>query len=746
MAESTIILTKQHDALDGSVKQKVMTFLEKLAADDAAPGLHIEPVRNAADPRTRTGRVDLNYRALLFKLTGETTTYVLHGVYPHDQAYEKAQITRLRVNPVNGITDFTTVAAESPASYVAPAASTFQAPGPAPLIPFSAEDLVVSLGIPPEVARIAVRLTSQQTMQDFACKLPEWQGLALLMLADGESITGVGKELMILNAERPDSQQIEAAFEKAEKAFEKSEQPELFSDQDLLDGFDKPGAQMGFAKLAGADELRRVILDNDFSAWRVFLHPQQRKWVHRDRRGSFRLGGGAGTGKTVVVVHRGRWLAQQHPGVSVLLTTFNTNIAAELDRSLTSLDPKLPRADAAGRPGVYVKGIDALASEILRLAGANIARACAEVLGKGRSAVQHRTARGAWREAIETAGHGLPELLRRDVFLQSEYETVILPERITSEQEYLRAPRRGRGVRLSRADRRAVWAVVSAYRAAALQNDTVDFAEAAMIAAVHLENTRQVQFRHVLVDEGQDFKPCHWRLVRALTPSQDNDIFIVEDSHQRIYGQKVVLSHHGIDIRGRAARLRLSYRTTAQNLELAVRILEGHTFVDSQGNEDPLDGYLAARTGPQPRVKRFGSLADELAFAAEILRGWLKEGTAPEALAVLVRDTTTRTRVVDGLAERGVTVRPLDKGVPQPGPPVALTMHRAKGTEFTKILVFGLSATSIPMGLEAYDYDEAEHKDAMLRERSLLYVAASRARDELVITYSGEPSELLPRH
>lgn len=103
-----------------------------------------------------------------------------------------------------------------------------------------------------------------------------------------------------------------------------------------------------------------------------------------------------------------------------------------------------------------------------------------------------------------------------------------------------------------------------------------------------------------------------------------------------------------------------------------------------------------------------------------------------------------RERVVNGLNERGVNVRSLDSGAVPAGRPVALTMHRAKGTEFVKVLLFGLSAKSVPMGLSAHDYDETELADAMLRERSLVYVAASRARDELVVTWSGAPSPLLP--
>jgi len=200
MAESMIIFPRQSSRLDGSLNQKVMAFLNKLATDDAAAGLHIERIHNAADPRARTGRVDLSYRALLFKLTGEKTAYVLHGVYPHDEAYEVAAKTRLSVNPVNGITDFVTADPAQPPRYEAPAQASV-ADGPRPLIDFRAEDLIVSLGIPPEVARTAVRLTTPETVRDYACTLPEWQGLALVMLAGGESITSVGEELKIFKAD-----------------------------------------------------------------------------------------------------------------------------------------------------------------------------------------------------------------------------------------------------------------------------------------------------------------------------------------------------------------------------------------------------------------------------------------------------------------------------------------------------------------------------------------------------------------
>ncbi|MHA6524728.1 3'-5' exonuclease [Tessaracoccus sp. G1721] len=195
---------------------------------------------------------------------------------------------------------------------------------------------------------------------------------------------------------------------------------------------------------------------------------------------------------------------------------------------------------------------------------------------------------------------------------------------------------------------------------------------------------------------------------------------------------------------GRSRGLKLNYRTTAQNLAWAVGVLTGQEVVGSDGEAESMAGYLSARTGPRPVVRSFPTLTAELDFAADLVGSWVGSGeVAPETVAVLVRDRVTLTASSQGWG-RGVEVRALETGSVKPGYPVVLTMHRAKGTEFARVLLFGLSKDSMPMGLKAYDYDDEELSEAQLRERSLLCVAASRARDELVVTYSGTPSSLLP--
>ncbi|AXE40111.1 UvrD-helicase domain-containing protein [Acidipropionibacterium virtanenii] len=749
MAESTLIMTKQANDIDGSVKQKAYTFLQKLINDDSAPGLHIEPIVGAVDRRVRTGRVDDKYRAVLFKLAGETPTYVVHGIWMHDEAIRQARITKFRMNPVNGVAEIIQEEAaaepetqpESRLAVVEPevAAPAEEPPRPQPLLSVSMAELV-ELGIDSRLAQRAVQMTDDRAFNALVTpsptsQLPTWQSEALLALATGSSLDDVRRDLF----EAPEEVAAEGRVDSA------PEEPVVpGSDQELIAALKKPASQMQFAKIKGADELRRVIEDGDFGAWRVFLHPVQRTWVQKNTNGPLRLAGGAGTGKTVVLVHRARRLANDRPDARIVMTTFTRNLADDLASSLKSLDPQVPQV-GLGENGVHVTGIDALASAVIRSAQpGELAAAAQKVLGAARADVGGRVDNHLWGTVAGEVSE-LPEKLRNARFLESEYEMVVLPNRIVDEAGYLRVRRPGRGVRLNKGVRQAVWQAVARYREEEALQGCADFAEKAAIAAECLK-ARVADgghvADHVLVDEGQDLKPSHWMLIRALVGARANDIFIAEDGHQRIYGQKVVLSHYGIETRGRSRRLTLNYRTTAENLRWATARLKGLDYADLDGQEDTVDGYRSARHGAEPVVKSCSGLVEELDVTAEVLRGWISEARQSgrsEALAVLMRDKQQRDRVVSGLNERGVAARAVDRGGVGAGgvdEPVVMTMHRAKGTEFTKVLLFDVDLEGAGRMSHGYDFSEEDQADAQKRERSLLYVAASRARDELAIVHS----------
>ncbi|GAA0628975.1 3'-5' exonuclease [Sporichthya brevicatena] len=721
--------------VDTSVKKQAFAFLEKLSTDDSLAGLHIEPIAGCIDERVRTGRVNDFWRAVLFKLQGhgKDAHYIYIGVWPHDEAIAIARKSRLSVNPVNGIAELIT-ATDGAVPAAAPA-RPIQAPkaeAPPSLLGsrgFDLQSLVEDLGIDPDLARAALAATSEDEMLVLAETAVQWQGLALIDLASGTPLWTVKATLGL---DTPVEPHPEPATPEQE-------------DDALIAALQHPAARLQFALIEDNEELRRALEDGDFAAWRVFLHPEQRKYASQSYNGPFRLSGGAGTGKTVVLVHRARHLARQNPAARILLTTYTRTLAEAMDHALQRLDPTLPRASKLGDSGVYVTGIDAAARAVL-VGAKDLAMDLESVLGVRSPVISGRTAQNAWAQAAATVPE-LPDELSSAAFLSAEYAMVVLPGRITTRDEYLTARRPGRGVALDRKKRIAVWAAIEAYRSGASIEGSIDFAEVPAVAAAHLDRTAgqsgTPRVDHVLVDEGQDLTPAHWQFLRALVAPGPNDLFIAEDAHQRIYGQSVVLGRYGIQIVGRSQRLRLNYRTTAENLRYAVGALSGAAFVDLEGEPEVAD-YRSARSGPAPRIIPCPSLTAELDKAAEEVSRWLAAGVEPEAIGLLVRDSHQATQLARGLDDRGVAVRVVEQGAPRPGRPLVMTMHRAKGMEFSRVLIAGANADLLPAEYLLKGLTDADRMDVLARERSLLYVAMTRARDELLITTSGSPSNLLP--
>lgn len=746
----TLVMINVKDGMDSSMNKKAYAFLEKLRADDTLPGLHIEPIQSAADPRVRTGRVDRNFRAVLFKVDSSFgPVYGFYGIWPHNKAIEIARTTRLATNRVNGvpeihrITDAVEALAEDAPVAGAPAEASgrsFASPAPEGIPVQSAKvmenapgwepGLTVQiihdrLGVDEELAARALAAPTEDALEDIigAASVVEWQADALLELATGTPLEQVRSNLALDQG---------AVIEGTE-------------DEKFLAGLNLPAARMTFYKVEDNDELRRIIDSGDFGAWRIFLHPQQREYAEKSRNGSFRLSGGAGTGKTVVAVHRARNLARANPRARVLLTTYTRNLADDLASQVHQLSGA-QTVERLDRPGVYVSGIDQLVRAIMKRARSGIADAVKDVLGHPREDPL-KSSDVSWDQAIDEAGRILPAEIATTAFFEAEYETVILPYRVTTESQYLSVRRQGRGLSLSRARRMAVWKVVAAYRSAGRAEGGTSFAEKAAIAAAWLERTGQHLFDHVIVDESQDLTPAHFQLLRALVAQGPDDLFLCEDSHQRIYGQKVTLSHYGIEIRGRARRLTLNYRTTAQNLAWAVNVLEGGSFTDLEGLVEK-HPYRSSRSGPLPFLARASSPHEQILCVTAIVRKWLQTSAAgetgagapaPETIAVLVPDKRQRDQVAAALGEQGLEVQVVDREEVRPGSPLIMTMHRAKGLEFTHVLLLDVNTLLDPRRRYREPLDKTALADWRLRERSLLYVAATRARDVLAVVPTPVP-------
>jgi superfamily I DNA/RNA helicase len=731
MPQIVMSIQESGNKLDGSVRRAAYAFLEKLSEDDSRPGLHVEPINNSVDHRVRTGRVDQFYRAVMFKVQGQgdEAHYVYLGVWPHDDAISFAQRASLSVNPVNGIAEL--ILANAPAPTEPPpvvAAVTAPSAEPASLLGhlgLSGAELVDKLGLDGELVERAMSARTEDELLDAASTAVEWQGSALVELASGASIHDVKASLMIDAVDIPEA---------------------VDEDTRIISALKHPAARMQFSFVEDNEELRRAIEDEDFAAWRVFLHPEQRKYSTQRYSGSFRLSGGAGTGKTVVLLHRARMLHAADPTARIVLTTFTKTLAESMRRDLLALDPEIVLAKALGDPGVFVVGVDAAVSAALKTAApGELKEPIQRVLGQRTDRIQARNTKSSeqWRDSIDSASSEVPQDLRNAAFFEAEYAMVVLPQRITTREEYFKVRRPGRGVSLNRERRSAVWDVVGAYRASSSVNGAVDFGEAAALAAALLESRSVRPADHVLVDEGQDLNPTQWQFLRALVAEGPDDIFIAEDSHQRIYGQRVVVGRLGIKIVGRSRRLALNYRTTAQNLQFAVGVLEGGEYLDLEDEATAVEGYRSARTGPPPRLVATSSITGELEQSAEIVSDWLEADVAPDTIGILVRDAAQANQISRGLEERGVPVRVITNRTGQSKLPQVMTMHRAKGMEFSRVLIFGADDGLVPASYLLKSVGDSERADALQRERSLFYVAATRARDELVVLWSGDKSAFI---
>ncbi|WP_438388727.1 UvrD-helicase domain-containing protein [Actinopolyspora saharensis] len=520
------------------------------------------------------------------------------------------------------------------------------------------------------------------------------------------------------------------------------------------------------------ESLQAIIEQGDFRAWKVFLHPTQERLVNRNYSGPARVSGGPGTGKTIVALHRVHHLAKQlEPGQDrpILLTTFTKNLTTDLHNRLSSLieDPDL-------RKRIDIVHIDQLAARVLNENSS---------AGRGKKRIDERAATNELNDLLAELG----EDRWSSVFLREEWEQVILGQSVTSRSDYFRARRAGRGQPLTRPERNQIWKIVeqlttrldklgvetwaqAAERAARYETAHADQVQERLRqegASANSEPDQHVdssakrllshRYSHIVVDEAQDLRPAHWTMLRAMVAPGTNDMFITGDTHQRIYDNQVALGALGINIRGRSSRLTLSYRTTREILSRALSVVSGEHFDDLDDDSDTLAGYRSVLHGPDPTVTGYDSWSEEIGALAGTLRTWLAELAISEhgieqdprgRIAVCVADREAVNQVMHYLSdEAGITCAELTKEGPRGDGQIHVgTMHRFKGIEYQRIAIVGVCSGTIPResALERVrEKDAARYQRELRKSRSLLFVAATRARDVLRISWHGQPSSFL---
>ncbi|NJP65240.1 UvrD-helicase domain-containing protein [Streptomyces spiramenti] len=677
----------------------------------AHKGLHLEKLQGARDPRIRTIRVSRSLRGVLLAPDDSSELFTLLRVRAHDEANSWAVSRAYSVNSATGALEVRNVTQlEHLETYYEDRA----AQAPTRLFAAHSNTVLRDLGIDEQVLRLA-RICVEES--DLAAMrpplLPADQFEALEYLAAGHSADEVWEQLIV-----PRGQTVRSADSR--ETVTMSEAVSRTSDR--------------IVEVTGPGELDRV-LSGDFDRWRIFLHPTQHRHAYHPRyRGPAQVTGGPGTGKTVVALHRVRHLLRTGlPEDRLLLTTFTTAMASTLRDQLALL---LGEADAHLLTRVEVTTVDAFAAKVLKATPGGTPRPLTEASERTAWTRALRDERGEWSER----------------FLAQEYRNVVLAQDLRTAAEYLSCTRHGRGSQLGRVQRARLWKIMERFREETASRGTATFAHLAARAAAWLA-THGPQYRHVVVDEAQDLHPAQWRVLRAAVAPAPDDIFLVGDPHQRIYDNRVSLRSVGVHVRGRSSGLRVNYRSTEEILSWSVRLLSDHAFNElgaddeADGGTDSLAGCRSVLRGPVPTQRSFASPREELAALVAQVRHWSERDGVPLAeIAVGARLNSTVDAVVarlrrDGLAAVGVRADP----APGSAGVRVSTMHGLKGLEFRCVALVGLTSSALPylQQVSAADEDPAQHRHDLLAERCLLFVAATRARDALAVSWSGQPSSLL---
>ena len=693
------------------VSGKFLDLMSRYMDNPSSNGLNLETVEGGRDKSLKSLRLDQNYRAIAFE-TPKDIMFV--HVNEHDKAYRWAEGRRVKLDKA---TNRIRIVEEIEQNQEA-VTNTEQEKN---LFSDFKDKKLIALGVAEEAIALARSLSSEADLDEAQDRFDPLSFQVLYALAAGyteEEVYALVGDVII----DPSSTEEEKSFEDLVTT-EESRQT-IFTPQSI-------------------EELRRFF-DGELEGWRIWLHPDQRKFAYKDYNGPAMVRGGAGTGKTVVAMHRAKYLADQltadpqNAGQKILITTYTTTLAKDIENNLKMLCPEYVTGSA---PRIEVINLDRWAVQYLKKKQFN-----RRVVS---TAADEQHIEGLWDEVFESLI--LPTGLS-EAFIKAEWEQIIQAKGIDDLAGYIRASRVGRGTPLNRAKRKTLWNYFALFRAKLIQSGLVERDDVYREAIPLLRaEPGKLGYYSVIVDEAQDMGEQAFRLIRAIiSEAQNNDknsIFIVGDAHQRIYNRRASMSSCGINIIGRSRKLRLNYRTTHEIRAWAVAVLKGISVDDLDDGKDTLDGYVSLKRGMPPQLNSYGTDSEELAALAQWIEELPTDKIADNEIGILCHTNKQLNLVEESFSAWGICTLKLstDKADERSNPGVRLcTMHRAKGLEFKAVAIPFMSNNQFPpKWLLDKAVDEADKEDLEAQLKSLLHVAATRAIGHLRVSWSGEESKFL---
>jgi superfamily I DNA/RNA helicase/mRNA-degrading endonuclease RelE of RelBE toxin-antitoxin system len=669
--------------LTGEEQKAAKTAAFDLQLNPAHPSLQFHKLDKAKDSNFWSIRVGRDLRIIVHR-TG--TSLLLCYVNHHDEAYQWAERRRLETHPKTGAAQLVEIRERVQEITVPKYVEKEQEAPKRRVFHNISEGTLLTYGVPPEWVAEVLDAT-EDGLLEIAGHLPAEAAEALLNLA-----TGI----------RPPV-------------------PEHVAP----DGnpFEHPDALRRFRIMKNIEELA-LALDYPWERWAVFLHPEQRKIVEKNFNGPARVSGTAGTGKTIVALHRAPYLARGNPQARVLLTTFSEPLANVLRAKLRLLLTGEPRLGER----IEVYSMDAIGRRLYEL---NI--------GKLRIATDAQITGLLQQGSTKVGGHKFS--LR---FLETEWGQVVDGWQLDTWEEYRDVNRLGRKTRLKEEQRKLLWSIFEAVRSGLREQGLITTSGMFNILARHYANGAALPFDFAVVDEAQDIGVAQIRFLAAFGSGRPNGLFFAGDLGQRIFQQPFSWKAAGIDVRGRSTTLKINYRTSHQIRSQADRLLDPQ-ITDVDGNIEARKGTISLFNGPQPDIKVYKSTTDEIGAVGDWLTNLIETGLQPHEIALFVRSTAQLDRPKLSAEKAGVKSKVLDEHVETtPGSVSVSTMHLAKGLEFRAVGVMACDDEVIPLQERIQTVaDEGDLEDVYNTERQLLYVACTRARDHLLVTSTAPESEFL---
>ena len=664
-------------AEQASAKQSAFDF----QVDPKSPGLQFHRIEHSRDKNFWSARVGRDLRLIIHKMSDVA---VLCYVGHHDDAYKWAENRKLEAHPDTGAAQFVVI--DERVEQVVKRVVRHVEEDP-PVFGKFERDYLLALGVPDELLD-AVKTITRGHLDELIPLLPEEATERLFQLADGHPVP------------RP----------------VKVSTPDPFA---------HPDAQRRFKVIDSADELRQA-LEAGWDKWVVFLHPSQRAVIDRDAAGPVKVSGSAGTGKTVVALHRAAHLLKANPKARVLLTTFSTTLSARLEQQMDLLVPR----DSDERKRLTIVHLHKMARELW-----------VEANRRPLKVVDDRALLRHVEQALRAAG----EVSLTAPFVRAEWCAVIDPHHLLTFDAYRGASRAGRGTPLGAKQKRALWNVIEKLRASLGAAGLMTWDSLCHESAALLVRTPPKKFDHVIADEAQDFGFADLVFLRALAAEGKNDLFLCGDTGQRIYKLRSSWSAAGVNVKGRATRLKVNYRTTDQIRRFADKLMASSLTDDEGEGEVESRETVSLLAGPEPEVLGFASVKEEIEGVAAWLKPLIGQGYLPRDIGIFGRTEVVVERAQRALDLVGVPwVNLKDDEALVEGAVAVGTMHRAKGLEFKVVAAMGCEEGQLPLPAALHGHvDLADADAARDQERSLLYVALTRARERALASFSGSPSSLL---